>query len=318
MKSFPGKILREERSQTGSPAYGFIVTHGATTYHLTNFDRSITLTGLPAALGSDPETFEPAPIAWTRQSQKKETRPREVGVKIGLRASAEVTAIRDHFLEPITKAISLRILLFNSQSIHQGADLAYAADVYTEFAGRSIAVGFEDRILNLNCVSLMGERKREIPIYPYQKTCPHQLYHTSSGGFGCTVNRDATDGGDYLFRVDTTIAAIDRSVRGVTIATDFMDDGSTAIEQETFQGGIYVDGSGNEIGITAVRQVAGPAWQLLLEWLPRGTAASDSITIYRGCNRTAGVCESVFDNLDQFGGHPYIPTVNPTTNGINV
>jgi len=35
------------------------------------------------------------------------------------------------------------------------------------------------------------------------------------------------------------------------------------------------------------------------------------VKIYPGCDRVRATCESKFDNLDNFGGFPWIPTKNP-------
>ena len=55
--------------------------------------------------------------------------------------------------------------------------------------------------------------------------------------------------------------------------------------------------------------------------LPAETLANwDSVgpmaTVYPGCSHNTTDCDTVFDNLDNYGGFPYLPSENPFGNSV--
>jgi uncharacterized phage protein (TIGR02218 family) len=46
------------------------------------------------------------------------------------------------------------------------------------------------------------------------------------------------------------------------------------------------------------------------------TVMNENVTVYAGCNRTIGVCNTKFSNTANFGGCPYVPTKNIFTTGL--
>ena len=42
-----------------------------------------------------------------------------------------------------------------------------------------------------------------------------------------------------------------------------------------------------------------------------GFYGSSTVTLYPGCTKSRAVCKNKFDNLNNYGGFPWIPTKNP-------
>lgn len=126
-----------------------------------------------------------------------------------------------------------------------------------------------------------GLRKR------YQRSCPYALYDK-----GCNLSKES-------FAVSATVS----SMGGITIivpeAATYADD--------HFSGGIIEAADGS---LRYISSHTGDTLTLLRE-LPG--LVTGAVTIYPGCDRSRNVCSARFSNLDNFGGFPFIPLVNPFT-----
>ena len=63
-----------------------------------------------------------------------------------------------------------------------------------------------------------------------------------------------------------------------------------------------------------ISQQVGPVLTLTAPF--RTIAAADAVTMYVGCRKEVGYCQSRFDNVVNFGGHPGMPKSNPFTRGL--
>lgn len=70
----------------------------------------------------------------------------------------------------------------------------------------------------------------------------------------------------------------------------------------TWTGGLN---SGLEMEVKEFLNTGG-AFQLVLP-MPRAVQIGDTYSVYRGCDKTADTCTTVFSNLDNHGGFPFIP-----------
>lgn len=143
--------------------------------------------------------------------------------------------------------------------------------------------------------SLMGDiMKTPIPNVYYQSLCNHKLYDARCQ----MVNTD--------FDVSTTVVGV--SGRTITVTGDGgnPDGWFTAGEIVRDADGerrLIVDHTGNVLIIN----------QAFVE-----LDADDAVTLFAGCDHTVQTCLDKFDNVINFGGHPFVPNVNPYRLGINV
>ena len=53
----------------------------------------------------------------------------------------------------------------------------------------------------------------------------------------------------------------------------------------------------------------------LITWHPE-IAIGDELTAFYGCQHTTADC-TLFGNIANFGGFPYVPSTNPTLNSVS-
>ncbi|MEN6472864.1 MAG: DUF2163 domain-containing protein [Syntrophaceae bacterium] len=119
----------------------------------------------------------------------------------------------------------------------------------------------------------------------YQASCRWNLY-----GAGCGLGKPTIVG---------TITGVD----GITLQSDL------SYADGYFDGGSLVFASGSVIGQAyTVRSYLNTAGAItVLPAMPVAPSIGDTFLIVPGCDKTLSTCETKFDNLDNFGGYPYIP-----------
>lgn len=160
----------------------------------------------------------------------------------------------------------------------------------TYWKGRIASGAVQGKTVILKCEPIFTSLKRAGLRARYQRSCRHVLYSE-----GCNLTLD-----DSQFAYDGTITvAGDLTFTIPEAAESFVSDGF-------FRGGILrapdgikrfiSDHSGTQISIRKPHV---------------GLIATAEVTLYPGCDRTMETCINRFDNLNNFGGFPYIPTKNP-------
>lgn len=299
MKEQSANLQSAEASRAIQPAFLYYVKRGATEYFLTGYDKPIIVTDGPAHM-DDPQEFAVAQIDHNPPEETTEdsTQPTVVSV------AAIDPLLRSYFLFPATDEISIEIYRVNSASLPGPISFE---DLYLEFKGVCESVAFKGYQIDASFLAPVRQSESIIPRYFYQKTCNHTLGNTF-----CGVNRE-------LFKLTTTLTAVDRITRSIKFAATSMTVDSPTrsidIEAETFQGGHIVDASGNKIGVIACEPVSGGT-VLWLNYWPGTLTVGATITAYLGCLKIIRVCEDTFQNLENFGGMPYIPASNPATNSL--
>jgi len=132
----------------------------------------------------------------------------------------------------------------------------------------------------------------------YQKACPHVLY-----GVDCRALKSAHEfaialGGFYVSGASVTVASL------VSHAANY------------FAGGFitYTNAINGAPELRAIRSSA--AGVLSLSYVPAGIAGVTDLKIYPGCNHTSSACTTKFNNLANYGGQLYIPSINPFNGAI--
>lgn len=311
MKTHPTAFRGQESSETTKPCYLYVIDYSGTLYHLTNYDGDLSIEGIPAGKGSDPQVFNAANMNHSAIQQKSELSAARVSVSIGINSSPFADVLRQFVLTTPPDKIQITIARVNSSTLAAGGTVNWADDVYVTFKGVVMNVAFSRSTIQLAMVSLLLQNDGKVPRYFYQKTCQHALY----GANGCGIDYDQN-----AFRINTTVDAVDARKRYVDIAETQLD--GEDITGTMFQGGFFVllDGPGgtetNRISILNAEDIPGGGTRFFLLWWDYTLAATLNVQVVRGCRRTITDCSSVFNNVSNFGGMPYIPDVNPTVNGI--
>lgn len=152
--------------------------------------------------------------------------------------------------------------------------------------GRVMGGKASGNTISIECESVFTSIKRPGLRARYEYTCRHTLYSR-----GCGVNIEA-------YKHEGNVNAVD--------GNDVFVDGATAYGDGYFTGGMLKSGDGTLRFITAHTGDA-----LTLSRPIPGAIGETLVSIYPGCDHLKSTCINKFNNLDNFGGFPYIPGRNP-------
>lgn len=143
--------------------------------------------------------------------------------------------------------------------------------------------------LIVRCVPSYTQLGRAGLCLRWGRACQVPLYSTACG----------------IDRADHAATGTVTAVSGYTVTADVFD---------TEDDGYWV---GGEIVTSAYRRliIAHADTVVTLAATIPGLAASDSFTVYPGCDHAMSTCRDKFSNLVNYRGQPYIPTQNPFVDG---
>jgi hypothetical protein len=165
------------------------------------------------------------------------------------------------------------------------------AEFIVVWIGRILSAGFFGNEAKLSCEPLFVSLKRTGLRLHYQAGCPHALY-----GNGCNLLPSA-------FRV----TSVSFSADGTTVFAS-----EISSEPDNFYAGGYIEYVSIETGDIEQRQIlSSSAGNLEVSLPPVGLNGAAELFIHPGCNHTLEDCVTKFNNLLNYGGHPFIPSKNP-------
>lgn len=153
------------------------------------------------------------------------------------------------------------------------------------WSGRVLNCEWSGSTASLNCEPVSSSLQRVGLRRLYQRQCPHVLYDSHT----CKATK-------------TPISATLSAVNGVLLTSSSFVSGLAGGYLEFGSEKRFISQqNGNEITITN-----------LLTSLVVGSI----VTVYLGCDHTINTCHNKFNNADNYGGMPHIPTKNPFTGAI--
>lgn len=164
------------------------------------------------------------------------------------------------------------------------------------WAGRIVAAERQGSKLQCSGEPIATQLRRSGLRRHYQYGCPHALY-----GAACGADK-----------ASATVSSAVSAISGTTITVGAGWEGY--FEQAKFiRGMMEWTPSGGTIQRRTILNVSGN--DITLSGLPIGLAVSDAVDIILGCNHRAfdadgGDCEGLHDNIQNFGGQPWIPLKN--------
>jgi len=153
--------------------------------------------------------------------------------------------------------------------------------------GRVAGATANDNTIAVTCESIFTNVKQLGSRNTYSYACRHALYQDK-----CAVDREQ-------YRADVNIITV---LSDSIIAVDNINQFGAGY----FNGGIARFSNGHMRMITD-RTGA----QITLNRPIQGLAVGQQVALYPGCDHAITTCSDKFDNLDNFGGFPQIPTRNP-------
>lgn len=162
------------------------------------------------------------------------------------------------------------------------------------WSGRILSTKWKVHTVELICESIYTSIQRQGLTRTYQRACPYVLYT-----YPCT----AVAGNFVLIGPATTVSG-----NVITMAS--------IVEATGYYNGGYLEYSklGSLIEFRTIISQVGTT--LTLSYNIPGLADGDEIKIYPGCNRTIDHCNNKFNVGEDYGGFPYVPSINPFSGGM--
>lgn len=283
-----------------TPAYGYVVEHVAdgARFFLTGWERAVSVANMPPTLGGGTSTFLPAQVRHSSMQQSAEFSKRTVDVTI----ATEDARLRAYFVTAAATKIRIFIVRFSTDLLLiDGEILNYERHAIMVNSGLIGVVAMAGQQITCALTPEAHLSNQAVPRFYFQRGCNHQLY-----GVGCGVNKTTR-------QHVTTIAAIDRATRTITLATN----PSPAVNADYFRAGYFLHAETGLLFPINTTDLLGPSGALRLRlgiWNPALTPG-DAITANPGCRHTVADCTAKFSNVANFGGFQSIPNRNPTIHG---
>lgn len=248
--------------------------HGGQPQELYRFSQGANrwlYTSGQVAVDYQSETYQPASISRGGLEQGNELG--RLGIEI--RVPRDLSVVSLFLAAPPEGVVSVTIYRRHADD----------AEFITYWKGRVSGSRLTGSEATLKCEPIASSLKRPGLRAHYQLLCRHVLYSS-----GCGALKDS-------FRVDGTLAA----VSGVAVQV------AAAASQPDgyFVGGMLATPLG-------ARMIVGHIGVDLTLVAPMvGLAPGDAVQLYAGCDHTTTHCKDRFNNLDNYGGFPFIPLKNP-------
>jgi len=240
------------------------------------------------------ETYIPAPISMGEVEVKEDIAKSSLDITLGINNVAAQRWISDSSESIINATVWLKDEM---------------DDIYVIWKGRLSGKKPSGSKVELSLESVYTSLARSGLGARYQRMCRHGLY-----GRGCGVNKN-----------DHVVSGIPSDVSGAVVtiseASDYSNGWFIGGMLETPDGSLrfIVDHVGDKIYLALAmdslsRLFANQGYGLSYGLIYGGL----SIKLYPGCNRSRSICNSKFNNIENYGGFDWIPTRNPFDgNAIN-
>lgn len=159
----------------------------------------------------------------------------------------------------------------------------------TRWMGRVLGVEVADDAARIRCESAQVSLKRIGLRRLYSRACSHVLYSAACGA--------------------TPIAAWATVVQVLGRSVEF-DGGVPAAVAGTLAGGWLETDTG------ARHMIVSESTEGVELLYPVAIEVGTGVQLTAGCDHSTSTCQSRFDNLDNYGGFPFIPTKNPFSTGV--
>nr|DAI43006.1 MAG TPA: minor tail protein [Caudoviricetes sp.] len=208
------------------------------------------------------------------------------------KSDMEITIGRDSTIgnlfkvTPPSEPITITIRQYHALLGYQGG----TNKTITVWKGKVTNVAWRGDAMVLTAESIFSSLSRIGATRKFSRQCTHALYNG-----GCKVNR-------HNYEVIATPTSVVGTVLSVQHGKPI----------NWFAGG-YLKYRNAESGVMEYRQIiANTDNTITLNTVPLGfVAGSTEITMYAGCDHSHATCIDKFDNIENYGGQPFIPNKNP-------
>lgn len=191
-----------------------------------------------------------------------------------------------HLLDAAITGAGTSVLL---QYVVRIEGFAFWSHIATRWMGRVLGIEVSGDAARLHCESVQVSLKRIGLRRLYSRNCSHVLYSAACGALPL---------------------AAPAVVTGSDGRTLYLDGGTPPEVSGALAGGWLATAAGQRYMIVADH---GYAIEMLT---PVAIEPGSVVTLVAGCDHSTDVCDARFDNLDNYGGFPFIPGKNPFGTGV--
>ena len=293
----PDAYFAEEQAPDLAAAYCYCIgTPDGEGLFLTSWDVPITIADLPAFTGADdPQVFQPGqvrhgPIVTNDRFEAKAT---------ALTVTIENDQLRRYFTTAAPARLNGTILRIVGANLRTSQELDFSTHCMVAERGIISSFTFRGTEIGAALTPEAFHEDRAIPRYYFQRRCNHVLY-----GTGCGLNKNS-------FKFESEIVAIDPAQKEIIIEGQ-----ASGVPETRFNmGHLYHEATGFFFTIAWSKYEGTDTKLKLITWHPE-IAIGDELTAFYGCQHTTADC-TLFGNIANFGGFPYVPSTNPTLNSVS-
>jgi len=222
------------------------------------------------------EDYEPVAIGRTEVESKNELSRANIELTLGID-----NAIAQRYMNSVVDAV-VSLTVYSQQD----------GDVNVVWKGRLSAVKPQEANVKLIFESVFTSLRRPGLRARYQRNCRHMLY-----GRGCNLDKEDFD------VAGTATAIASGTVVTVAAAAGYPDGwfAGGMLEAPDLTLRFITSHTGNQV--TLIRKIDSLSAAIV--------GGAQSVRLFPGCNRSRETCVSKFNNLNNNGSFPFIPTRNP-------
>jgi uncharacterized phage protein (TIGR02218 family) len=230
------------------------------------------------------QLYTPSPI---KRTNIKAGVHDEDNIEIKIEMPISVALIKDYGFQNTPPRLTLTIY-----RVHRGTD--FAADYAIVWKGNILGFEIENNTATITIPSVFGEAMNgNLPSVFYQSPCNHVLFDS-----GCKISRAANT-------VTTSVLAISGTSVQIASVGGFPDG--------AFVGGEIADTAKNDRRMIT----AHVADLLTVNYAFSNMSVGAAVDVTLGCDHGfSSDCKLKFANQINFGGFPFIPSINPFESGI--
>lgn len=265
----------EESRYLGEPVDLYFFRYGTTTsayYAYTDAEEPITLDGI---------VYKPLPIQ--RSAINSSGTLDKAAITVDVPTSSDVAEL--FRIYPPGRSVTL--------IIRQGHLTDADGEFNVIWSGRVLSSSREDSIASLTCEPLSTAFRRSGLRRCYQYSCPHALYGTL-----CMASKIAA----------TTLATV-YAVSGASVTMDSGWNGAHPVEK--YIGGMIAWETPSGTEVRTILRLADGGNKLQLSGSTRGLTGGTEVSVILGCEHNMEDCQNLHNNIQNYGGQPWIPLSSP-------
>lgn len=255
--------------------YKFVLGEDIWTY--TSSNESVVYNG---------ETYIPASIGRGNIESKSEISKSNLEISLSLSDELAQLLVRNYF------DLLLSVTVFTQNDVR----------TVVSWKGRLSSIKPGVANVTLSVESIFTSLRRPGLRALYQKTCRHAVYFK-----GCKLNKEDFASSGRLLSISASLISINEA----SLQTDgYYLGGMVGSEDGSYR--LIINHTGSFITMSRPLDFLSKSFSESGYGMSYGMYYGGiSIKIYPGCDRSMSVCLNRFNNLDNHGGFPWIPSINP-------